>query len=98
MKQALETRKPNVESINRLLMEFKAEGELVSGRFPRDVGEKIARLNQDWQVIIKLATLLRDKPVVVTEETVNVDINVEVESSMNLGAGFEAIDGEWSGS
>ena len=63
MKRALETRKTNVESINKLLTEFKAEGELTSGHFPQDVGEKIARLNIDWQVIIRLAIALKERPI-----------------------------------
>ena len=37
MKLALETRKTNVESINRLLRDLKDEGELANGQFPEDV-------------------------------------------------------------
>ena len=59
MKLALETRKSNVEAINNLLNDIKAEGELANGQFPADVGEKIARLNADWQVIIGLAISLK---------------------------------------
>jgi len=63
MKKSLETRKGNVLSINDLLKDFKAEGELTNGNFPQDVGEKIARLNVDWQIIIRLALALKERPV-----------------------------------
>ena len=80
MKLALETRKANVESINELLMEFKAEGELTSGQFPQDVGEKIMRLNADWKVIIWLAIALKEQPI--SEEIVVIETMQESESSM----------------
>ena len=73
MKKSLETRKGNVLSINDLLKDFKAEGELASGNFPQAVGEKIGRLNVDWQIIIRLALALKERPVseeVVVAETV----------------------------
>lgn len=63
MKKSLETRKGNVLSINDLLKDFKAEGELTSGNFPQTVGEKIAQLNVDWQIIIRLALALKEQPV-----------------------------------
>ena len=69
MKLALETRKSNVEAINALLLEIKEEGELTAngGHFPADVGEKISRLNADWQVIIELAINLKTPQVEVKE-------------------------------
>lgn len=63
MKKSLETRKGNVLSINDLLKDFKAEGELTSGNFPQAVGEKIGQLNVDWQIIIRLALALKERPV-----------------------------------
>ena len=82
MKLALETRKANVESINRLLMEYKAEGELTSGQFPQDVGDKIARLNADWQVIIRLAIALKERPI--AEDMVVAESVQQSESSAGL--------------
>ena len=64
MRQALETRKTNVEAINRLLSEFRGEGDLTTTSFPKEVRDKIERLNRDWQIIIQLATKLREKAVV----------------------------------
>ena len=63
MKKSLETRKGNVLSINDLLKDFKAEGELTSGNFPQAVSEKIGQLNVDWQIIIRLALALKERPV-----------------------------------
>ncbi|XP_057306952.1 utrophin-like isoform X3 [Hydractinia symbiolongicarpus] len=91
IKLALETRKANVESINRLLTEFKAEGELASGQFPSDVAAKIARLNADWQVIIRLAIALKDRPV--SEEMVVAESLQERESAAPM---FESANGDFS--
>lgn len=88
---ALETRKANVESINRLLTEFKAEGELASGQFPPDVAAKIARLNADWQVIIRLAIVLKDRPV--SEEMVVAESLQERESAAPM---FESANDDFS--
>lgn len=64
MKESLESRRENVLSINNLLKDFKEEGELTSGVFPQGVSEKIAQLNVDWQIIIRLALALKERPVV----------------------------------
>ena len=68
-------------------MEFKAEGELSSGQFPQDVGEKIARVNADWQVIIRLAVALRDLPI--NEEMVIAEVMQTEETSVTM---FESTD------
>lgn len=59
IKLALDTRKSNVEAINNLLTEIKVEDELTDGQFPADVGEKVLRLNTDWQIIIELSISLK---------------------------------------
>ncbi len=64
MRQALETRKSNVEAINRLLSEFRGEGDLTTTTFPKEVRDKIEKLNKDWQIIIQLATRLRERTIV----------------------------------
>ncbi|XP_065057528.1 dystrophin-like isoform X3 [Rhopilema esculentum] len=63
MRQALDTRKKNVEAINKLLSEFRGEGDLTTA-FPKEVRDKIERLNRDWQIIIQLASQLREKAAV----------------------------------
>ena len=92
MKKSLETRKGNVLSINDLLKDFKAEGELTSGNFPQAVGEKIAQLNVDWQIIIRLALALKERPVeedMVVAQTVpdrhQAPISFDALQSTNLG-------------
>ena len=79
MRQALDTRKTNVEAINRLLNEFRGEGDLTTTTFPKEVRDKIEKLNRDWQFIIRMATKLRDKPVV--EESIIVTEEFQRESA-----------------
>ena len=64
MREALDTRKTNVEAINKLLTEFRYEGDLTTTAFPKEVRDKIERLNRDWQIIIHMAAKLKEKPVV----------------------------------
>ena len=61
MKQALETRKANVEAINNLLSEFRSEGDLTTTDFPTEVRDKIERLNVDWRFIIQYAARLKER-------------------------------------
>ena len=79
MREALDTRKTNVEAINRLLSEFRGEGDLTTTTFPKEVRDKIERLNRDWQIIIRMASKLRDKPVI--EENVIVAEEFQRESA-----------------
>ena len=96
MRQALDTRKTNVEAINRLLIEFRGEGDLTTTAFPKEVRDKIERLNRDWQIIIHMATKLRDKTVV--DENIIVAEELQRESApqyfaMPDGKGFGNVEG-----
>lgn len=67
-KQAIEDRRPVVESVNdtyRLLMEECAEQEVI---IPDDIQQQINHLNSDWEIIQKLGGEI--KPV--TEERMEV--------------------------
>lgn len=85
MRQALDTRKTNVEAINRLLTEFRCEGDLTTTSFPKEVRDKIERLNRDWQIIIQLASKLKEKTVV--DERIIVAEEMQKESAPQYFAG-----------